>query len=320
LGEGPHWDPRVKRLYYVDILGKAVLSYCPNSGELVKYDVGSLVGCLAPSKNDPKVLVLGTQEGIQHLDVETGKVRMFIEYGEIEPDRPSNRFNHGKVDPKGRFWVGSMTSEENQIQRGVIFLVDEEGRFQREIELDITPKMWIGTVSTSSDEEEQRGSLYRIDTDGHWECVIQKVSISNGMAWSVDLKHYYYIDSLSYCVARYDFDEWSGKISNRHEVISIPNHWGVPAGMAIDSGGMLWVAIYSGHMVTQWDPHTGKCLLKVKIPCPYITNVCFGGEDLGTLYVTCAARRTNKENYPNAGSLFAIKNLGVKGVPMNNYG
>ena len=53
-----------------------------------------------------------------------------------------------------------------------------------------------------------------------------------------------------------------------------------------------------------------------------ITSCCFGGEHLDELYVTSCAYNTSAEGYirePNAGSLFRVTGLGVKGLPGCDY-
>ena len=52
------------------------------------------------------------------------------------------------------------------------------------------------------------------------------------------------------------------------------------------------------------------------------TSCCFGGKDYSELFVTCAAVNdpAKKAQQPNAGSLFKVSGLGVKGLPGNMYG
>lgn len=64
------------------------------------------------------------------------------------------------------------------------------------------------------------------------------------------------------------------------------------------------------------DPSNGALLAAVDIPAPEVTSVAFGGAGLDELYVTTAAvtlTREARERYPDAGALFRVKGLGVKG-------
>lgn len=199
-----------------------------------------------------------------------------------EKDLPDNRFNDGKCDPAGRFWAGTMSLKE-------------------------TPGA---------------GNLYMVNTDESISLKVQKVSISNGLAWSLDKKTMYYIDTFNGGVMAFDYDNLSGNISNPRFVVRIPDGEGYPDGMTIDNQGMLWVAHWAGWQVSRWDPSTGKQLLKVKMPAANITSCTFGGENFEDLYVTSSNRDLKEEDYqtqPLAGSLFVVKNLGYQGLPANEF-
>jgi sugar lactone lactonase YvrE len=191
---------------------------------------------------------------------------------------PGNRFNDGKCGPDGRFWAGTM----------------------------------------SHTDEPEKGSLYMFDRDHSITKKISNVSISNGMAWSLDDKTFYYIDTPTYTVAAYNYDKNSGEISEKRVVINIPKEDGSPDGMTIDNEGMLWIAHWDGWQITRWDPKTGEKLLSIPFPAARITSCAFGGDDLQDLYITSARTGLTTDeltNQPLAGSLFVIKNIGYKGLP-----
>lgn len=41
LGEGPHWDNTLQCLYFVDILGQAILKYIPSTNKTTKANIGT---------------------------------------------------------------------------------------------------------------------------------------------------------------------------------------------------------------------------------------------------------------------------------------
>ena len=61
--------------------------------------------------------------------------------------------------------------------------------------------------------EPHQGSLYSFELDGTIRKHKEKVSISNGIAWSSDNKTMYYIDSVPRKVCAYDFDLATGTMS-----------------------------------------------------------------------------------------------------------
>src|SRR5690606_35766901 len=134
-----------------------------------------------------------------------------------EADLPDNRFNDGKCDPSGRFWAGTLPLSEDT----------------------------------------DTGSLYILNRDRSVEKREDKITISNGLAWSLTDRAFYYIDTPTMKVVRYDYDNGTGAIGNKETIINIPREAGFPDGMTIDSEGMLWIAHWGGWQVTRWNPATG---------------------------------------------------------------
>nr|XP_023028338.1 regucalcin-like [Leptinotarsa decemlineata] len=152
---------------------------------------------------------------------------------------------------------------------------------------------------------------------------ILNTSISNGIAWSKDNTKFYFTDSMEKTVAEYDYEEESGEISNRRIIFDLHNHsdlQGIPDGMTIDINGNLWIALFGGHAVINVDPRTGQIVNRIEMPVKYVTSVCFGGPQFADLFVT-TSRLHLKENQlpeePDAGCVFVVENLGIRGLPGN---
>ena len=196
----------------------------------------------------------------------------------VETDLPNNRFNDGKCDPAGRFWAGSM----------------------------------------AYDFAKGAGSLYCMERDLSVRKVLPDVSISNGLVWTADQATFYYIDSLAFHIAAFDYDVATGEIDNRRVIVELPESVGFLDGMSIDANGNLWVAIYGTGEVRCWNPATGELLDTVVAPgAKLITSCAFGGPNLNELYITSASdglTEQDKEEQPLAGSLFRAE-LDVSGVP-----
>ena len=71
----------------------------------------------------------------------------------------------------------------------------------------------MGTEKAAAVVEKEQGSLYCLYTDGTIKKHVEKVSISNGLAWSADNKTMYYIDSQPGTLWAYDYDLNTGSIS-----------------------------------------------------------------------------------------------------------
>jgi sugar lactone lactonase YvrE len=176
-------------------------------------------------------------------------------------------------------------------------------------------RFWAGTMSLS--ETAGAGSLYVFDNKTV-EKKVANVTISNGLAWSLDHKTLYYIDTPTFEVVAYDYEAETGRISNKTVALKIPETDGSPDGMTIDTAGMLWIAHWGGWQVTRWNPRTGKKLLVIKLPVSKVTACTFGGENWRDLFITSAKTglsETELKEQPLAGSLFVIRDCGFQGLP-----
>lgn len=192
-----------------------------------------------------------------------------------EPERSGNRFNDGKCDPRGRLWAGSM---------------------------DV-------------DEQRRTGALYRFDTDGAWERIIDGLGIPNTLAWSADETTFYFAETLDRVIHAYDYDGDRGTISGRR-VFARTEPPGFPDGSCLDADGYLWNAEWNGWRVVRYAPD-GSVDRVLDMPVERPTSCAFGGADLDVLYVTSARRGLRGDRLaaqPEAGGLFAC-DVGVAGPP-----
>ena len=272
LGEGPIWDDETKTIYWVDILNGNIHEFCTTENVHRTIQVNEIIGAVALCTNGDFLAAL--KSGLAFIKRLSGEVKM-LHHPEVH--LPANRFNDGKCDPAGRFWIGTMA------------LAETSGA----------------------------GNLYMIERDLSHSVKIEGVTISNGMAWSLDHKTFYYIDTPTFQVVAYDYDIETGDITNRKVAINIPEEEGFPDGMTIDIEGMLWIAHWDGWQVARWNPFTGEKLLSIPLPIARITSCTFGGENLQDLYITSASiglTEKQHEEQPLAGALFVVKNCGFQGM------
>lgn len=102
LGESPLWDHRRNTLFWIDIDQGLIHSWQPLSSKTEMWSVGEKVGCIAMHASGG--FLLATESGLHTWDPQSGSKKLIQS---VRHSNPENLFNDGKVDPFGRFWIGT---------------------------------------------------------------------------------------------------------------------------------------------------------------------------------------------------------------------
>ena len=180
---------------------------------------------------------------------------------------------------------------------------DRQGRF------------WAGSM----DDEmvAPLGGLYRLDPDLSVHKAESNIICSNSIAFSPDGATLYYADLGIDTIWAYDLDTATGDISNRRVFASTKDMQGKPDGSAVDAEGYLWNAMWDGWCLARWAPD-GTLDRAIELPVKRPTCPMFGGNNLDTIYLTCASWLLSEEELaeqPQAGGVFAITGAGAPGLP-----
>lgn len=146
LGEGAIWHPVEQKLYWVDIEGKQLHIYDPASDENQAISTGEKVGTVVPVQGGGVLLAL--QDGIHKMDVRSGETTFVVN---AEKD-PGIRYNDGKCDPAGRFWVGTIAGTGE----AALYRIDRDGSIHRMLD-DVT-------VSNGIVWSADKKTMYYVDT------------------------------------------------------------------------------------------------------------------------------------------------------------
>ena len=277
LGESPIWDDRERALYWADIRGPALHRFDPASGATQAWPLPDCIGSFAVREGGGMLLAL--RGGLYAFDPASGAL---AKLGHPEADRTGdryamNRYNDGKCDRRGRFWVGTMS--------------------------DRSPR-------------EAVGALYRVDADLASHRILDGVAVPNSLAWSPDGRVMYFADTSDGRLRAYAYDAQVGRLGPMRVLAEASTAPGRPDGATVDEAGCLWSACYGGGALARFTPD-GRLDRVVSLPVSQVTSCAFGGPRLDTLYVTTATQRLTPEQRarePLAGGLFALS-PGVRGLP-----
>lgn len=189
------------------------------------------------------------------------------------------RMNDGKVDPSGRFWAGSMA------------LSFEKGR----------------------------GSLYVLEKDNSYRSILDDITLSNGMGWSPDAQYFYYIDSVPGVLKRFDYDLYTGHISNPKDLITFDSSSGIPDGMSMSSDGKIVIALWDGGRIEIYEP-SGEKVSEITLGVSRPTSCTFAGPNRDILIVSTASQGIDRADEPLAGKILAVTGTGLSGLPTQQYG
>ncbi len=278
LAEGPVWDPLRERLLWVDIRqGIVLVARLLDDGTITIEDrvpTPGMVGAVAVAEDGR--WILAGQRGI----LTRSSAGELSEGPEIVAVDSGRRLNDGKVDPTGRFVVGTLMLDESPSTAERLLIVEPDG------------------------------SLTDLDAD---------LTLSNGLGWSPDSRLMYSIDTGRREVNVRSYGAGAGAVGPRRVLITTENGR-FPDGMCVDADGFLWVAIWGGGEVRRYSPdgvfdrritvpapHT-SCVAFAgrQLDTMVITTATKGLSD------------EQRRDFPLSGRLFTV-DAGVRGLPLTPW-
>ena len=209
LGESPTWSASEQALWFVDIHAPSLHRFDPVTGADAAIPMPSSIGCFGLRARGGFVVAL--RDGIWLADAH-GRLERKVADAPYDPDH--HRFNDGRVDRQGRFWVGSMNERRDAAS----------------------------------------AALHRLDANHTFHRVLDGITVSNGIAWSPDSRTMYHADTPTLTVRAFDFDAAGGRPSNPRTFARWERETDRPDGAAVDSKGHYWIAHFRGGKVVEIDP------------------------------------------------------------------
>jgi sugar lactone lactonase YvrE len=281
LGESPFWHPTQQVLYYCDIPGRRLQRFEPATGALAHWEFDTEPASCAPLLDGR--LMLAMRDGLWKFNPATG-ARTLVAKPPYEPAH--ERFNDGKCDPQGRFWVGTIY-EPREPANAALFCWNA----------GLLSKRADGiTVSNGLAWSPNGRTMYWSDTKAHTIYAFDFDPVTGGLS------------------GKRVFASFPVKQAGQ----SLATYGGRPDGAAVDAEGCYWSAMFEGQRLLRLSPE-GEIVREVRLPVRCATMPCFGGHDLKTLYITTA--RENRPaaeliEQPFAGCVLALE-VDVPGLPVN---
>jgi sugar lactone lactonase YvrE len=277
VGESPVWSGREQALYWVDIEGRQVHRFAWSSRIVSTWNVPERVGCIALSARGTVIAAMET--GIFEFAVDDPSNPVLHRLASIVHPKPDMRFNDGRCDAKGRFWIGTMCRDMSLASTsGGIYCLDENGLRGPELSGYITP---------------------------------------NGMAFSADGLTAYLSDSHPQVqkIWRHSFDLEGGRWGDQFQWVDMKSLPGRPDGAAMDADGCYWICANDVGMVHRFSPD-GELLKSVTLPVSKPSMCAFGGPNLDKLFVASIKPAAAVDGFDPAleGALLMV-DPDAKGLP-----
>jgi sugar lactone lactonase YvrE len=145
-----------------------------------------------------------------------------------------------------------------------------------------------GTIFCSDPNwKESTGQLWKVSPDGKAELLAKDLGTTNGIDLSPDEKTLYVNESVQKNVWAFDITP-QGTLTNKRLLIKFKD--GSMDGMRCDDKGNLYITRHGMGVIDIVSPE-GKVIRTVKMKGKLTSNICFGGKDGKTCYVTLQDRK-----------------------------
>ncbi len=207
--ECPVWEPETETLWFVDIDRPSLNRWHPASNARQQWVLPEAIGSFALCRDGR--LILALRSGLYRFDP-AGETMHLVVHAPYDDER--TRFNDGRCDRMGRFWVGSMYEPRDR----------------------------------------PAAALFRLDHDCLLTTVVEGITLSNGLAFTTDGLWCYHADTPARTIWRARIDPARGTLSDREKFATLTPDQGRPDGAAIDAEDHYWVAAIDSGRLLRFRP------------------------------------------------------------------
>jgi len=247
VGESPLWSPVDQRLHWVDIEGRQVHRSGPAPRGEACWALPERPACLALHADGG--LVCALESSVVHLTLQDGGQSLMAPIAAMQHVADGMRFNDGRCDRHGAFWVTSMV-------------------------------MNMGLAAPL-------GQLFRLDSQGIKVVDVPPLVVPNGLAFSPDGRTLYLSDSHATVrrIWRFAHNPLDGRLGPPTLFVDMNLHPGRPDGAAVDTDGCYWTCANDAGLLHRFRPD-GRLDRSIAVPMKKPSMCAFGGAQLDELYIT----------------------------------
>ena len=247
VGESPLWSPLEQALYWVDIEGRTLHRWQASGRVSQRWELAERPACIALHAQGG--LLCALESSVVHLHApNAGELKRAATVATVTHGQPGMRFNDGRCDRSGAFWVGSMV-------------------------------MSMGLAAPA-------GQIYRLGADVIQRQPLAPLITPNGLAFSPDGRTMYLSDSHPSVRLIWAFDLADEGTPTRCRVfVDMNQHPGRPDGAAVDVDGAYWICANDAGLVHRFTPD-GRLDRSIAVPVSKPSMCAFGGAQLDELFIT----------------------------------
>jgi sugar lactone lactonase YvrE len=276
VGESPVWSVAEQALYWVDIEGRAVRRFDWASRTLRSWAVSERIGSIA--LHAAGGLLAAMETGLFHLQLPDADRAEASLLHPVRFARPDMRFNDGRCDPEGRFWVSSMVRDTSLgVPAGSLYCFDGQ---------TLTAPIPTGLIT---------GNGLAVSPAGNW-LYLSDSHASVRQLWRAPLAR---DGTLG---PRQPFGDWQ----------TLP---GRPDGAAVDDAGGYWSCANDAGRLHRFHPD-GRWDRSLELPISKPAMCAFGGPELEHLFITSITPAAPVPGFdPGLDGAVFVCRPGARGLP-----
>ncbi len=246
VGESPLWSAAEQALYWVDIESRQLHRWQAGNGQSQQWPMSERPACIALHADGG--LLCALEASLVHLVPHDDGHSDLTTLASVTHSQAGMRFNDGRCDRAGRFWVGSMV-------------------------------MNMALAAPA-------GVLHRLHDGAVTQPLGLPLVVPNGLAFSPDGRTMYLSDSHPSVQRIWALDLAADGTPTRQRVfVDMQQHPGRPDGAAVDVDGAYWCCANDAGLVHRFTPD-GRLDRSIAVPVSKPSMCAFGGAQMDELYIT----------------------------------